>query len=151
MGVSLRLTKKVDAPIERVFEVFSDLRRAPERVSGIKNLEVLTEGPIGVGAKFRETRVMFGREATEQMEVTEFRRNEMYAVECTSCGTHYRSELEFRPDGSGTIVDMSFDGRPVTKTARILGAVMGAMMKGACKRAMEQDLNDLKRAAEAAR
>jgi len=151
MGVSLRLSTRVDAPVERVFDVYSDLRRAPERASGIKSLEVLTEGPIGVGTKFRETRVMFGREATEQMEVTEFRRNEMYAIECTSCGTHYRSELEFRADGAGTIVDMSFDGRPVTKTARILGALMGVMMKGACKRAMEQDLTDLKKAVESGR
>lgn len=151
MGVSLRLSTRVDAPVERVFDVYSDLRRAPERASGIKSLEVLTEGPIGVGAKFRETRIMFGREATEQMEVTEFRRNEMYAIECTSCGTHYRSELEFRPDGAGTIVDMSFDGRPVTKTARILGAFMGVLMKGACKRAMEQDLTDLKKAVESGR
>lgn len=149
MGVSLRLTTKVNAPIERVFDVYSDLRRAPERASGIKSLEVLTEGPVGVGTKFRETRVLFGREATEQMEITEFRRNEMYAVECTSCGTHYRSEFEFRPEGGATLVAMSFDGRPVTKTARILGLVMGALMKGACRRAMEQDLNDLKKAAEA--
>lgn len=151
MGVSLRLSKKVDAPIGRVFEVFTDLRRAPERISGIKSLEVLTEGPIGVGTKFRETRVMFGREATEQMEITEFRENEMYAVECTSGGTHFRFELEFRPDGAGTMAQMSFDGRPVTKTARALSVLTSLMMKGACRRAMEQDLADLKRAAESAR
>ncbi len=149
MGLSLRMSCTVDAPVEVVFAQFSDLRRAAERISGITRMEVLTEGPVGVGTIFRETRIMFGREATEQMEVTEFEPNSMYAVECTSCGVHYRSELEFRARGDSTEVAMSFDGQPRTKTAKILGAFMGMLMKGACRKAMEQDLADMKRAVEA--
>lgn len=48
----------INAPIEKVFDVFTDLEKAPERVKGIAKLEIL-EGPlrIQVGTKWRETRV----------------------------------------------------------------------------------------------
>lgn len=148
MGMMITVSKRIHAPVERVFEVFTDLRAAPERVQGIKALEVLTDGPIGKGTRFRETRVMFGKEATEVMEITEFRPNEMYAVEAESCGCHYRSELHFRGDGGATDVRMTFGGTPLTTGAKIMGALMGWMMKGACRKAMDQDFEDLKQVAE---
>ncbi len=148
MGMQITCQTRVNAPVERVFEVFTDLPAAPERVRGIKALEVLTDGPIGKGTRFRETRVMFGKEATEVMEITEFHPNQMYAVEAESCGCHYRSELHFRPDGGATDVRMTFGGTPLTTGAKVMGALMGWMMKGACRKAMDQDFEDLKRVAE---
>ena len=53
------LKKHIEAPPERVFEVVTDLRGAPERIRGITKMEVLTEGPIGGGTRYRETRIMF--------------------------------------------------------------------------------------------
>ena len=41
-------------------------------MDGLVRLEKLTEAPYGVGTKWRETRKMFGREASELFEVTEF-------------------------------------------------------------------------------
>ena len=34
----------IDAPISKVFEVFSDLRKAQDRIAGIKKI-VMIEGP----------------------------------------------------------------------------------------------------------
>ena len=62
----------IDVPIDRVFSIATDLQNAPERIGGITKLEVLTDGPFGLGTRWRETRVMFGREATEVMWVTAF-------------------------------------------------------------------------------
>jgi uncharacterized membrane protein len=148
MALGMTMDKRINAPVDRVFDVFTDLRSAPQRVRGIKALEVLTEGPVGKGTRFRETRVMWGKEATETMEFTEFRPNSMYAVEANSCGCHYRSEFHFRPDGGATDVRMTFGGTPLTTGAKIMSALMGWMVKGACRKAMDQDLEDLKAAAE---
>jgi hypothetical protein len=44
---------------------------------------------------------------------------------------------------------MEFTGQPQTFGAKIMGALMGSMMKNATKKALMKDLEDIKRAAEA--
>jgi hypothetical protein len=63
----------VDASPGRAFEVFTDLANNATVVRGIEKMEILTDGPIGVGTRFRETRVMMGKQATEGMELTPLR------------------------------------------------------------------------------
>ena len=99
--VGVTIHEEVRAEPGRVFEVFTDLRSAPERVAGIESLEVLTEGPIGQGTRFRETRVMFGKQATEEMEVTGWQPGKSYVVEADSHGSHYRTEFVFEPLAQG--------------------------------------------------
>ena len=62
--------KHVNAPPELVFAKASDFANAPSFIGAIKKVEILTPGPIQAGTRFKETRVMFKREATEEMEVT---------------------------------------------------------------------------------
>jgi carbon monoxide dehydrogenase subunit G len=140
---SITCTTRINAPQERVFGVFSDLRSAPERVSGIKRLEVLTDGPIGKGTRFKETRVFLKKEATETMEITSFEAPRSYTVEANSCGCHYVSKLGFRPEGNTTVVDMHFDWTPKTFAAKLM-SFMSFMMMGACRKAIEKDFSELK-------
>jgi uncharacterized membrane protein len=138
----------IRAPVERVFDSAIDLRNAPGRIKGIKKLEVLDDGPIRVGTRFRETRVMFGREATEEMKVTALERPQMYAVGCESHGCRYHSEFHFRPIAEGTEVAMTFRGEPQTLFAKIIGFLMAPMAKSIMK-ICAQDLEDLKKSLEA--
>ncbi len=147
---------RVEAPVDRVFEVFSNVREAPKHIKGITALEVLTDGPIGTGTRFRESRVMFGKTATETMEFTEFQPGRAYTVGCTSCGVEYATRFTFTPTGGagspggsgGTDVVMTTTARPVTLMAKIMSPLMGLMMKGAMKKMLEGDLNAMKAAAE---
>ena len=68
------IDKYIEAPREVVFDAALDLHSVAENIRGIEKLEVLTEGPIGLGTRFRETRIMFKKEATEVMEITVFER-----------------------------------------------------------------------------
>lgn len=145
----LHLSVAVAAPPARTFEVFTDLRRAPEHLSGVTKLEVLEPGPIGEGTRFRETRVMFGKEHTETMEVTDFQPDSGYTVGCTSCGCEFSTVFRFRPAGGGTQVDMRTSMRPLTLAAKMLSPITGWMTKGAMRKAMQEDLDELRRAAEA--
>lgn len=54
---------------DRVFEVFSDLEAVGDRLSAVEEIELLTDGPIGVGTRWKETRELMGRSATEEMEI----------------------------------------------------------------------------------
>ena len=146
------IQKSIAAPRERVFDLFTDLRNAPARVAGIKELEVLTEGPVGVGTRFRETRTMFKRDATEEMEITAFQRPESYQVGANSCGCRYRTIYKFLPDGSdgqATRVEMEFTAQPETFFAKLM-MPLGKLLSGTMIKCMDADMGDLKAVAEEA-
>lgn len=144
------IRKHVDAPREKVFEVASDFVNAAGFIRGITGIEMLTDGPVGVGTKFKETRVIMKREATEEMEVTAFDPPESYVLECESCGCRYRSEFRFTPSGGGTDVEMTFEGKGLTVFAKVMSFIMRPMMK-MCMKETGKDLDDVKAAAEGKR
>jgi carbon monoxide dehydrogenase subunit G len=144
--------EQINAPPAAVFAAASDFPNAAERIGGIKKMEMLTQGPVGVGTRFRETRVMFGKEATETMEVVDFQPGRSYTLSASSCGCEYRTVVSVQPAGSGGGSEVTFDfsGQPLTFVAKVMAALMGWMMKGACLKAVRQDLADLKAAVEKA-
>ncbi|MHC5114164.1 MAG: SRPBCC family protein [Planctomycetota bacterium] len=145
---TLTMDIRINASPDVVFDVFTDLENAAERIDGIKTLEVLTEGPVGVGTRFRETRIMFRKEATEEMEFTAFDAGRSYVVEAESCGSHYRSEYRFEPCDEGTDVHFSFDAKPLTFFAKALSPVGMLMMGGMMRKLFRADMIDLKAVAE---
>lgn len=92
----------INAPPEKVFEVLSDLPNASSYVENIKQSVKLTEGPIGVGTVFEETRVVNGQEATAQLEIREYDPPRRLAVgnETEGIDTNYIYTLE--PENGGT-------------------------------------------------
>jgi uncharacterized membrane protein len=139
----------INATRERVFEVCSDLRNAPSRIPEITGIEVLGDGPIGKGTRWRETRLMFGKEHTELLEMAEFRPPEFYAVTAHNCGTDYFTTFDFKADGpETTTVTFAFEGVPTTFVAKLASAIMAPMMKKALMKCIASDLANLKRACE---
>lgn len=143
----ITLSEFIDADPERVFEVFTDVARAPERVTGIKEVTMLTDGPVGRGARFRETRVMFGKDATEELEFTDFQPPRSYTIGCESCGVYFTSVFTFAPEAGGTRVNMDMRSRALSLKTKLM-APMCILFAGSAKKAMRQDLLDLKRFAE---
>jgi uncharacterized protein YndB with AHSA1/START domain len=140
--------RTINAPREAVFAQFTDLEHAPQRISGIDELEILTDGPVGVGTRFRETRTMFGKQATEVMEFVAFDRPASYELHAESCGSRYRTRFEFEDDAGGTRVRMHFHATPLTWPARIMGVITRPLFSGMLRRCIAQDLADLADACE---
>ncbi len=141
------MSEHVEAPPELVFEAASDFHHAAENIHGIESLEVLTDGPIGVGTRFRETRLMFGKATTEEMEITAFDPPHGYVVENDSCGCHFRAEYKFVGDISGTNMRLEFQTEPRSLLAKLM-APLGKLMTGPMKKCIGADLADVKRLAE---
>ena len=144
----IEVSRTVRAPVERVWEVFTDLSQAAERLSGVEKIEVLNPGDFKIGTTWRETRVMHGKTAVEQMTVTVCEPPTRYIVEAQSRGTHYKSEFTFVPTGDETEVTMTFGAEPSGAVGKVVGAVLGGFMSRNVAKTMQQDLDDLADAAE---
>jgi carbon monoxide dehydrogenase subunit G len=143
---SLTVSRSVPAAPERVFAVLTDLDGAPGRIRNIKSVEKLVPGPTRVGTRWKETRVMFGREATETMWVTALEPGRRMEVGAESCGARYRTVFEVAREGAGSRVSVTFTGEPVTLAARLM-APMFALMAGKMRQCLEDELEDIGKAA----
>lgn len=143
----LTMREQIAAPPERVFAVASDFANAPKAIPAILRVEMLTPGPVRPGARFRETRKMFGKEASEEMTVAELEPPRRYLLTAESHGCRYRTEFRFEPVAAGTEVVMTFRGEPLTALAKVMTIVMKPMFKSVAK-LCARDLADLKRSIE---
>lgn len=147
--MQLVLEETVQAPLEVTFDVFSDLNNAAKNVESIESLEILGGGPVGKGTRFRETRIMFGKEATEEMEISAYDPPSSYTVTGYSCGVEFNTTYRFAEAGDATKVTMTMVSRNKSLFAKVIGPLMGAVMKKSMTKMMATDHGQLKAAAEA--
>ena len=139
---SFTVKQHVNAPVERVFDLASDFAGCPKFINGIKKIEMLTPGPVGVGTRFKETRIMFKKEATETMEVVAWDPPRGYALGAESCGATIRSDLRFLSKDGGTRIEMTTSWTANSFFAKLMSP-LGALMAGSMKKMVQKDLDDL--------
>ncbi|MFI8291719.1 SRPBCC family protein [Streptomyces sp. ms191] len=142
---SVVVERRIEATPGPVWEALTDLKGMERVLSGVNRVEVLTEGGFGVGTRWRETRTMFGKEATEEMYVTASEPPDRYVTEAHSHGMHYVTEFALRPAGTGaTMVRMTFSATPAGGAATgLLARLLGGLGARAVRRAVAQDLTDV--------
>ena len=145
-NLTLTLSRHIPAPQQVVWDVISDIPGCVERIESIVGIEMLTGDTMEVGARWKETRTLFRRETTEEMEVTAFDPPLRYVVEADSCGAHFTSEIRCDPDGDdATILMMTMETIPTTFFARLMKPVAKLTM-GTMRKMMKKDLDDIFRA-----
>lgn len=145
----LSVTAEVGAPPARVWDVITDLDRSAAVITAITAIERLDDGEaFGVGTRWRETRTMFGREATEVMEVTRVESGTSYTVEADGRGAHYTSTLRVEAVDEGSRLSMTFAAEPSGTASRLMAATVGRLFEGSTRKALQQDLADIAAAAE---
>lgn len=147
--MKLVLEETIAAPVQQVFELFTDLNHTAEHIEAITRLEVIGKGPVGKGTRFRSTRVMSGKEATQEMEITAFDPPRSYRLEAVAAGTRFSTVYRFEGGQRETRVMMETTTAPLTFIAKITGPILGKLMQGMMTKAMMADHEDLKRVAEA--
>jgi carbon monoxide dehydrogenase subunit G len=148
--MDISCSKDISASAEKVWSIMTDLEGFPDTIGGIENVERL-DGADGfeVGTTWRETRIMFGRTATEDMWVTELDPGHSYVVEANSHGAEYRTTQSVAPAGDGgSVLSMSFSANPTGTMAKVMSATVGRFFVNATRKAFEQDLADIAAAAE---
>jgi len=136
-----RVSRLIQAPIESVFETVAHIENFERVAPDIIRIEFLSENKTGVGARFRETRRMGKREASTELEVTEYVPNERIRIVADQGGTIWDSvfTVEARPSGEVELV-MVMEARAY----RFLAKIMNPLIKGMIRKAIEKDLEAVK-------
>lgn len=146
----VELQRRTTADPAEVWAVVTDLEGSVATLSGVTKVERLDGGTgFHVGTHWRETRVLFGKEASEEMQVTTLVEGHSYTVEADNHGTHYVSQLIVEPDGTGSTIRMTFGAEQAGRFNRLLAKTVGKAFEGATRTALQQDLDDIAAAAEA--
>lgn len=66
------ISGSINAPIEKVFALIADIDRAREWMPSDATVQRITDGPLRVGSRYRETRPVMGKMDTEEYEITAF-------------------------------------------------------------------------------
>ena len=136
------LGRTIDAPVGMVFSTVSDISHFSKAVPHIVNVEFLSEVRTGVGARFRETRMMGSRRATTELEVTEFVPDERVRLVSDQGGAVWDTVFTVTraEDGRRARLDMVMEARPY----RFLARLLVPLMKSLVAKAIAADLDAVK-------
>ena len=132
--------RRIKAPLEKVFETIADISNFQKAVPHITNVEFLTEQQSGVGTKFRETRIMKGKEESTELEVTELIQNEHIRIVADSHGTIWDTVMKVTADGDTTVLEMIMDAT----SSGLFPKILNRLIKGMIQQGLEQDMDAVK-------
>jgi hypothetical protein len=133
-----------------VWELITDIEHAAETITGIDRVEILERPARGlVGLKWRETRTLFGKTATEVMWITAAVEQTSYETRAESHGCVYTCAFRLEGRDGALSLTMSHETRPQALLAKLLAAPMGLAFKGTLRKALLKDLQDVKARVEA--
>ena len=131
-----------------IWAAITNIENAAETISGIENIEVLEKPANGlVGLKWRETRMLFGKPATAEKWITDAVENEFYKTRAEDNGFVFLTTIRISESSRGMTLTSSHDSKPQSFVARLMSIPM-FLFKGVAKKALLQDLNDIKSAVE---
>ena len=131
-----------------IWAVITDIENASAIIRGIDNIEMLEKPAHGlVGLRWRETRMLFGKPATAEKWITDAAENEFYKTKAEDSGFVFFTTKRISESNGVVTLAESHESRPQT-FVRKLSIPMMFLFKGVMKKAILQDLNDIKAAVE---
>jgi uncharacterized protein YndB with AHSA1/START domain len=103
-GFSLR--EWISRSPKEVFDFITSSDNAPKVVQSVKSMVKLSEGPVRIGTRYRETRLMNGKEQHAELEVAAYEPNQKYAMKNVTDGIETVYRYTFHPEADGTRVDL---------------------------------------------
>jgi hypothetical protein len=146
MIVEARVT--INGSKAAIWAAITDIENASQTISGIEKIEVLKKPANGlVGLKWRETRMLFGKPAAVEKWITDAAENEFYKTRAEDGGFVFLTTKRISEGSGGMTLAECHETKPQGIIARLKSTPM-FLFKGVIKRALLQDLNDIKIAVE---
>ncbi len=117
----------IDRPVEEVFDFVADERNEPRYNPHMTRVEQTSDGPIGVGSRFRAAMTSMGRSSEMLIEYTGFERPRRLASSTHMSSMDTQGGLTFDPVLGGTLMRWLWDVQPrgILKVMRPVVAWMG--------------------------
>lgn len=132
-----------------IWAAIIDIENASKIITGIEKIEIVEKPASGlVGLRWRETRMLFGKPATVEKWITDAAENQSYTTKAEDGGFVFITTMRISEGNGGMTLASSHDSQPQTIGAKFMTIPMGLFFKGAIKKVILQDLNDIKTAVE---
>ena len=119
---------EINRPPAEVFKFISDLCNEPRYVPNVLETEKISDGPAGVGTKYREvTRVMFGRKAVATYEVTHYEPPTTFAFRGTSGRSRFRCRWVIEATDEGSLAKFTAEAQLAFPTKYLERFVRGSV------------------------
>ncbi|HEY1979594.1 MAG TPA: hypothetical protein VGH13_05875 [Xanthobacteraceae bacterium] len=142
--MQIEVAKTVAARPIAAFAIVSNVVDWPDIIRSVSNIEVLTPGPIRVGTRMREDRVMFGAMSTHELEIATLERPRRLHLLVSHPNLHF--ELDHLIDGvygGSCRMMLILRSRPASVPEQTLQPLMAPFMSVTLRDELEQDLSDL--------
>ena len=137
---SVSVNRTINAPINKVFNAISNVGNLPDTNPDIVKVEFLSDIKSGLGTKFRETRMMNGKESKTELEVTKFNENSHIRMVADSHGTIWDSVFTVKPIGELTELKLTMDA----KAQKLLPKLLNPLLKSLYKKGLEKHIDAVK-------
>jgi uncharacterized protein YndB with AHSA1/START domain len=137
---TVHVTRSIAAPLDRVFQTVSNIERYAEAIPHIESFKFLSAKRTGIGTRFRETRVVKGKEHVTQLEITEFVPNEHVRLIADSHGTVWDSTFRVSRSSGATQLELTMEAR----AHKLFPWLLNPLMAPFYRRALNADMNALK-------
>ena len=139
------VTRTIHAQANAVFDTVAHIENFSKAVPSITRTEFLSDKQSGVGTRFRETRLMRGKEASTELEVTEYIENERVRIVADSHGTVWDTVFTVRQVSEDNVeLSMQMDAR----SYKLLAKLLTPLMRRFIQNEIEKDMDSVKRYCE---
>lgn len=146
--MSVLATVTIQGTRPAVWDAITNIEHASDIISGIDKIEIVEKPATGlVGLRWRETRMLFGKPATVEKWITDAVENELYQTRAEDGGFVFLTTKRLSESSDGVTLSESHESKPQTFGAK-LSVPMLFLFKGVIRKALLQDLNDIKVAVE---
>lgn len=119
---------EINRPPAEVFKFIADLSNEPRYVPNVLETEKISDGPTGVGTKYREvTRVMLGRKAVATYEITQYDPPTTFAFRGTSGRSRFRGRWTLEATDDGTLAKFTAEAQLAWPTKYLERFVRGSV------------------------
>lgn len=149
--MNVEVEVSIKASKSAIWAMISDMENAADIIRGIEKIEIVNKSDDGlIGLRWRETRILFGKPATAEKWITDARENEFYQTRAESDGFIFLSTTRIVEEQGIMRLISVHDSLPQIWQTKLMVIPMRLFFKGVAKKALLQDLQDIKSALEQA-
>ncbi len=135
-----KIKRSIKASTATVFDTVAHIENFSKAMPHITKIEILSDVQKGQGTRFRETRLINGREASTELEVTEYAENERVRIVSDAGGTIWDTVFTVAEADGATDLTMVMEAKPY----KVMSKLINPMIKGMVYKAIEKDMDAVK-------